>query len=311
MYLGEPSKAFVQATLFLIGAISVIVSLLLCRHWLLTLAPDIGSIVINKPGDTSDPEEWYNSHIGFFNFTLGNYIFGIIVGFVAFAGYYFMSYIGSQDYIVLILGYGAIFVCGFIAGTALHTMARGVHFFNQLGRHFEMHLSDHQFGVLLIGRVLFKCYSIIVITIAFYQSTPFIGSGEGRDVISNLVSLPMWFLGYPVAIFLFFSFIYAQLSIHQKLRYSKKNRIREIEKRIRAIGFPDKTDYDKNVELLSFLHDEMRRTLGMPVWPCSIRGIISGLAMSVYGLVFSAVTDTAFDTFLRVVSDASKDGNGL
>ena len=305
MYLTDISKTLVQAVLLLTGSVSVIVALLLCRYWLLKLAPDVGSIVFDKPGGKLDPEKWFNSNIGFFDFTLGNYLFGIFVGLVALTSYYMMPYIDSQDYLVLTFGYGAIFVCGFIAGTALYTLARGVRFLNQLGRHFEFHLSEHKFGVLLIGRVLIKCFSIIVITVAFFESTAFVGSGGERDVISNLYSPSMWFLGYPVAIFLFGSFVYAQHSMHQKLRHSKRTRIREIEERIRAIGFPDQANDGKKVDLLLFWHDELRRTLDMPEWPCSIRGFISGGAISVYGLVFPALTEMAFQTFVKVVSDAS------
>lgn len=297
-YLSDPAKAFVQAVLFLIGSVSVIVALGLCRYLLRTLSSDIGSIMFSMPGGALDPEKWYNSNLDFFDFTLGTHLFGITVGLVALTTYYMGSYIGSQDYVVLTFGYGAIFVCAFIAGTALYTLASGVRFLNQLGRHFDLHLSDNKFGVLLIGRVLIKCYAIIVVTVAFFQSTAFVGSGGQEDVISNLYSLPMWFLGYPVAIFLFGSFVYAQQSMHRKLRHSKRIRIREIEERIRAIGIPNQADGNKNVELLSFLHDELRRTLDVPNWPCSVRGMISGAAISVYGMVFSTLTERAFQTFV-------------
>lgn len=195
-------------------------------------------------------------------------------------------------------------MCTFVAGVALYTLGRGIYFFNNFGKRFYFHLSDHKFGVLLIGRTFMKCYLLIVFTVALFQATPLVGSSGKIDLISNITSIPMLFLGYPVVVFLFLSFIFVQLSIHRKLQQSKKDSVREIEEKLRQI-YLSSQDYDKeNIELLYFFRQELHKTLKMPEWPCSIKNFLGGGVVSMLGALLPPTIKTVLDALNNYLEQA-------
>ncbi|MEM0922261.1 MAG: hypothetical protein AAGF44_00970 [Pseudomonadota bacterium] len=154
----------------------------------------------------------------------------------------------------------AIFLAAAMAGIALIILLRVGTGLYRFGLFHRFELPFHDFSVLRLGRLLHRCFLLILLTLLPYQLTGLFVGGVTPSVAA-LSSEVMLYIGYPVVLFVLAMFVIVQWPYHLRLVRMKRARLGELGRQLAGLEALEQAGQRSN------LFAEIDRIQRLPDWP--------------------------------------------
>jgi len=197
-----------------------------------------------------------------------------------------------------------VFFSACAGGMGLYAVFCGSRAVWRLGKHFDVRVAAHKFGVMSTGVVLLKSYIVIAIVFSFYVLSVLITEQVALKS-EKLLSLPMLTLSIPALLFFAASFIVCQIPLHRQMRHFKQRRLVDIEAMLDELVTRSMSDLSPEViEQVEFLRKERVAVLKLPEWPFGMKisfAVLLSSATSVWPIVLNTLMVAATQQSLSVL----------